>query len=72
MSLWKERTKFEGLGIRMVCVLHEWKDREVAAFAPAYWGGDLYYDEAKAFYAAVHGGSVKRASLLSMLNPFGA
>lgn len=28
------------------------------AFAPAYWGGELYYDQAKAFYAAVHGGEI--------------
>lgn len=33
--------------------------------------GDLYYDESKAFYKAVHGGSVKKGSLLALLNPFG-
>ena len=45
--------------------------REVEAFSPAYWGGDLYFDEAKAFYATVHGGAVKKGSLLELANPFG-
>lgn len=54
-----------------MCVLHEWRDLEVAGFAPKYWGGDLYFDEAKDFYKTVHGGKVKRGNLLDFLNPFG-
>lgn len=34
-----------------------------------YWGGELYFDEAKAFYKAVHGGSLKKGSMLAMLSP---
>lgn len=56
--------------MRLACVLHEWRDREVEAFAPAYWGGALYFDEAKAFHAAVHGGKVRRGNVLDLLNPF--
>lgn len=71
IHLWGERAQFEALGVRLVLVLHEWKEREVEAFSPAYWGGDLYFDEAKAFYATVHGGTVKKGSLLELANPFG-
>lgn len=70
ITLWEHRDQFPA-AMRMVCVLHEWKDREVEAFSPKYWGGELYYDEHKAFYAAVHGGTVKKGSVLSLLNPFG-
>eukprot|EP00889_Picochlorum_renovo_P003362 jgi/Picre1/30392/NNA_005756.t1 len=31
---------------------------------------ELYHDETKAFYKAVHGGQVKKGSLASFLNPF--
>lgn len=68
--MWNERAKFEALGVRLVCVLHEWRQAEVEAFAPAYWGGELYFDEAKAFHAAVHGGKVRRGNILDLLNPF--
>lgn len=37
----------------------------------AFAGGDLFYDEAKAFYAAVHGGKVAKGSLVDLVNPFG-
>ncbi len=70
MHIWAERAKFEELGVRLACVLHEWRDHEVEAFAPAYWGGDLYFDEAKAFHSAVHGGKVRRGNVLDLLNPF--
>ena len=70
VHIWNERAQFEALGVRLVCVLHEWKDREVEAFAPAYWGGELYFDSEKAFYAAVHGGKVRRGNVIDLLNPF--
>lgn len=56
--------------IQLVCVLHEWKEREVEAFTKDYWHGELYYDESKAFYKAIHGGVLKKGSLASFLNPF--
>jgi hypothetical protein len=56
--------------VRLVCIVHEWKDREIEAFTKDYWKGELYWDESKAFYKAVHGGEVKRGSLLSLLNPW--
>jgi hypothetical protein len=71
IKVWNDRAAYEQLGVRLACVLHEWKEREVEAFAPEYWGGELYLDEAKAFYAAVHGGAVKRGNLLDLVNPFG-
>lgn len=70
VSIWTKRSQLEDLGVRLVCVLHEWKEREVDAFSPAYWGGELYLDEEKAFYATVHGGKVKRGNVLEFLNPF--
>lgn len=50
--------------------MHEWKEREIEAFTKDYWHGELYFDEGKEFYKAVHGGQVKKGSLLSLLNPF--
>lgn len=70
VKVWSERAQFEALGVGLVCVIHEWLDREVAAFAPAYWGGRLLLDADRAFNAAVHGGTVKKGSLLDLLNPF--
>ncbi|PRW57143.1 hypothetical protein C2E21_3832 [Chlorella sorokiniana] len=69
IKVWNARQQFEEAGVRLVCVLHEWIDREVDAFRPEYWGGELYYDQDKAFYAAVHGGKPARASLLQLLSP---
>lgn len=53
-----------------MCIIHEWIDREVSAFSPQYWGGELYLDENKVFNAAVHGGKIKKGNMLDMLNPF--
>lgn len=47
------------------------RQKPVLATASAAAGGELYYDEGKAFYAAVHGGKVKKGSLLALLNPLG-
>ncbi|KAI8100655.1 hypothetical protein M9434_005046 [Picochlorum sp. BPE23] len=76
IALWKSRETIANYAqgtdkqpTRMVCVLHEWKQREVDAFKE-FWGGELYHDETKAFYKAVHGGQVKKGSLASFLNPF--
>ena len=70
MKIWAEREKFEAMGVKLVCVLHEWREKEVEAFHPAFWGGEIYFDEKKAFHAAVHGGKVKRGNVLDLLNPF--
>lgn len=79
IGIWNERerlAKLSGDGssgkkeTRLICIVHEWKDREIDAFTKDYWGGEIYFDESKAFYAAVHGGTIKKGSMLSMLNPF--
>lgn len=70
LAVWAEREKFEKLGVKLILTVHEWKQREIDAFAPEYWGGAVFYDPERTFYAAVHGGSVKIASKLSLLNPF--
>ncbi|KAL6780906.1 SELU1 [Auxenochlorella protothecoides x Auxenochlorella symbiontica] len=70
LAVWAEREKFEKLGVKLILTVHEWKQREIDAFAPEYWGGAVFYDPERTFYAAVHGGSVKIASRLSLLNPF--
>jgi len=38
IKVWNARQQFEEAGVRLVCVLHEWIDREVDAFRPEYWG----------------------------------
>jgi hypothetical protein len=72
VHLWAERARFAAAGVSLACVLHEWRAAEVEAFAPTYWGGPLFYDEAKAFHAAVHGGRLRRGNVLDLLNPFSA
>ena len=47
------------------------RDLEVKAYAPEYWGGEVWFDEPKAFYMAVHGGKVKRGRLTDLINPWG-
>jgi hypothetical protein len=54
---------------RMVCVAHEWLPAEIAAFREGYWPGPIYKDEAKALFSALGSGAVRRASMLSLLNP---
>ena len=70
LQIWGDRKQFEDLGVRLVCLLHEWREKEVQAYHPAYWGGELYFDEAKAFHAAVHGGKVRKGNVMDLLNPF--
>ena len=55
---------------RLVCVAHEWLPAEIDAFRTGFWAGPIYKDEAKALFAALGGGTVRRASALSLFNPF--
>ncbi|KAG2500214.1 hypothetical protein HYH03_001792 [Edaphochlamys debaryana] len=70
--LWERRAEFERLGVTLVCVVHEWIQREINAFTPAFWPGPLYHDTSKCFYGALNGGTPLRGSILGMLNPFGS
>ena len=56
--------------MRLVAVLNEDLPEQVAAFAKDFWPGELYLDQEKAFFAAVGGGTVRRGTLLTFLNPF--
>lgn len=38
VKLWSEREQFERAGVKLVCVVHEWIQREIDGFAPKYWG----------------------------------
>eukprot|EP00199_Chlamydomonas_sp_CCMP681_P006361 CAMPEP_0119107952 /NCGR_PEP_ID=MMETSP1180-20130426/12600_1 /TAXON_ID=3052 ORGANISM="Chlamydomonas cf sp, Strain CCMP681" /NCGR_SAMPLE_ID=MMETSP1180 /ASSEMBLY_ACC=CAM_ASM_000741 /LENGTH=200 /DNA_ID=CAMNT_0007093505 /DNA_START=44 /DNA_END=646 /DNA_ORIENTATION=- len=69
LKLWELKDQIEGLGANLVCVVHEWRDREVAAFAPEYWAGPVYHDLDKVFYKALNGGEVLKGSSLGLLNP---
>ena len=71
VRIWNAREQYDAAGVKLVCVVHEWIDREIDAFRPEYWGGPLFFDEGKAFYKAVHGGTLRKGSLLALLNPFG-
>ena len=42
--------------------VHEWIDREIAAFKPAFWAGDVYLDENKVLFRAVGEGKVRKQS----------
>ncbi|KAG2500213.1 hypothetical protein HYH03_001791 [Edaphochlamys debaryana] len=70
--LWERRAAFERLGVKLVCVVHEWIQREVDAFSPGFWPGPLYHDPSKSFYGALNGGTPLRGSLMPLLNPFGS
>ncbi|KAF8058031.1 prxl2a [Scenedesmus sp. PABB004] len=69
-KLWDARAELEAAGLRVVCIVHEWIDREIAAFAPAFWGGEVFFDKDKAFYKLFGQGSLRTGSALAMLNPF--
>ncbi|KAG2435500.1 hypothetical protein HYH02_011795 [Chlamydomonas schloesseri] len=70
--LWALKPEFDKINVGLVCVVHEWIQREIDAFAPSFWPGPLYHDTSKAFYAALNGGTPLRGSLLPLANPFGA
>lgn len=52
-----------------LCVSSEPPKFSPPTATPPPAGGELYYDEAKAFYACVHGGKPARASMLQLLSP---
>ncbi|MEW5315803.1 MAG: hypothetical protein WDW38_007208 [Sanguina aurantia] len=69
-KVWAMKPELDKLGVGMVCVVHEWIQREVTAFTPAFWGGQVYHDIGKDFYKVLGGGNVVSGSLLPFLNPF--
>lgn len=71
-QVWEQHEALEAAGLRVVCLVHEWIEREITAFHPAYWGGELYHDADKTFYKALGQGSLRTQSVLSMLNPLNA
>lgn len=68
--LWAAREQFEAAGYKVVCIVHEWIEREVKAFTPEYWAGPVYLDTTKQLYKLLHGGEVRKGSLAAFLNPF--
>jgi hypothetical protein len=73
-KLWREAeaiTQAAGGGQnRLVCVAHEWLPAEIDAFRQGFWPGPVFKDDAKALFAALGDGTVRRASMLSLINPF--
>lgn len=69
-QLWAgARARLEARGVRLVAVVHEWIDREVAAFhTDAFWPGELYHDPERAFYKAFSEGGdrVRTQSALTL------
>jgi hypothetical protein len=56
-KLWAQHEQLEAAGMRVVCVVKEWVEAEMAAFLPKYWGGsDVYLDADMAFYKVRAGG----------------
>ncbi|KXZ52229.1 hypothetical protein GPECTOR_10g860 [Gonium pectorale] len=70
--LWALKPEFDKLGVELICVVHEWIQREIDAFSPSYWPGPLYHDASKAFYGALNGGTPLRGSPLGLLMPWSA
>lgn len=68
--LWALKPEFDRLGVALVCVVHEWIEREITAFTAGFWPGPLYHDTSKALYKALNGGTVLRGSLMGLLWPW--
>ncbi|WIA33384.1 hypothetical protein OEZ86_006520 [Tetradesmus obliquus] len=68
-KLWREQQALTDAGLKVACIVHEWIDREINAFVPEYWAGDIYHDADKAFYKAFGQGELRTASSLALLNP---
>eukprot|EP00899_Mesostigma_viride_P004113 jgi/Mesvir1/13702/Mv02133-RA.1 len=68
-ELWSYKEKFDSLGVRLVAVVHENIPTEIEAFAPEFWGGELYFDEQKGLFKALGGGQVMRSSIWGLLSP---
>ncbi|KAF6261261.1 R53.5-related protein [Scenedesmus sp. NREL 46B-D3] len=68
-KLWKEQQALTDAGLKVVCVVHEWIEREISAFVPEYWAGEIYHDADKAFYKAFGQGQLRTGSSLALLNP---
>jgi predicted dithiol-disulfide oxidoreductase (DUF899 family) len=62
--------QLESMGVGLACVANAWLPAEVEAFVDGYWPLPVYLDSEQAFFAAVGGGTVRRGSLTSFLNPF--
>ncbi|KAG2178142.1 hypothetical protein INT43_003395 [Umbelopsis isabellina] len=57
------------LKVRMVAVVHEVEGAQI--FNDGWWKGDLYFDEDKAFYKALGGGSLQWRSPVRLIMPTG-
>ena len=64
------KPQLDKAGVRLVAVLHEEREEQVAEFKSEFWPGELFLDETKEVFKAVGGGQVRRGSLLAFLNPF--
>lgn len=62
------KAEFAALGVTTVVILKEWKPEEVEAFQ-AYWDGPVYLDSDMAMFKTVHGGKLRKNSVLNLLNP---
>ncbi|GAX76132.1 hypothetical protein CEUSTIGMA_g3575.t1 [Chlamydomonas eustigma] len=70
-ELWDHlEPQLQSLGIRLVCVIHEYLQAEVRLFSPKYWPGEIYHDEDRELFKFLGGGKVRRACPLSAFNPF--
>ena len=62
--------QLDAAGVRLVAVLHEEREEQVAEFKADFWPGELFLDADKEVFKAVGGGQVRRGSLLAFMNPF--
>jgi peroxiredoxin len=62
------KAEYAALGVKIGVVLKEWKPEEVESFQ-AYWDGPVYLDSDMALYKTVHGGKLRKNSVLNLLNP---
>ena len=64
------KAQLDAAGVRLVAVLHEEREEQVAEFKADFWPGELFLDADKEVFKAVGGGQVRRGSLLAFMNPF--
>lgn len=72
LELWKLKSELDSLNVNLVCFVHEWIEQEIASFSPAFWPGPVYHDTQKEFYRGFGNGKLRKANILSLLNPLGA
>lgn len=66
------KDNFDELGIKPVCLVHEWVKPEISAFLKENWGGELYLDRERQVYRALGDGKLRKQSFFAIIRNFPA